>query len=289
MNMKSIRSGNVFEVLTIVSGEADTIFGASRFWTKRQRQLATAAFSIIYHEMLADVIALGRTRGTYTVVQKGCYVEAYGWRCRDHVALFVTDLSFDGGPGPHGCGPGHDLKEGAVTIATQALLIRMGRTTTYHQTRGKPINRPPTQWRRKHIIIDEPASRAMLLEALARAPKPKQENHPVKIDPDIASSPGKTNIAHLPPSTGDIAKSTDTLAYSAVMTEIMPAIRVAHPFDPKTLAFHTGVQRFPMELLASETCEPASFGPPSRFNNTVLTPLSSSPSTFGALEIGKEI
>ncbi|MDX2287479.1 MAG: hypothetical protein NW217_01475 [Hyphomicrobiaceae bacterium] len=142
-DMRADGNGNVFEILNISSGEAETIFVSSRTWSRQQRRFVGIAFATIYFQMLDDLKRQGHPRGYYEVVRNGCYILAYGWRVRNHVALFVIDLSFDGGPGPHGGRPLSDLADGAVTISTEAVLTRIGKTFTHQQTRGDPIVLPP--------------------------------------------------------------------------------------------------------------------------------------------------
>lgn len=132
-----------WQILTIRSGQPETLLEASKDWSWEQRLSARMSFSLVYHDMLNDLMRYGTPQRFYTRDFAGAAVSAHAWRTGSNVCLYATTVAFDGTLPPADSDAGLDaLAYEALDQTSVSIITCFGKTWLFEQTQGEPILSP---------------------------------------------------------------------------------------------------------------------------------------------------
>lgn len=132
-----------WQILTVRSGQPETLLEASKEWSWEQRLSARMSFSLIYHDMLNDLMRDGMPQRFYSRDFAGAAVSVHAWRTDRDVCLYATTVAFDGTLPPPDSGAGLDaLAYEAFDQTSVSIITCFGKTWLFEQTQGDPILSP---------------------------------------------------------------------------------------------------------------------------------------------------
>lgn len=132
-----------WQILTVRSGQPETLLEASKAWTWEQRLSARMSFSLVYHDMLNDLMRYGAPQRFYSRDFAGAAVSAHAWRTHSNVCLYATTVAFDGTLPPPDSGAGLDaLAYEAFDQTSVSIITCLGKTWLFEQMQGEPILSP---------------------------------------------------------------------------------------------------------------------------------------------------